>query len=167
MSIAFGIWQAGAEMAAWLDRGVLFTDLAKELTGEEITARVISRSPRSPLTAAEHRHLETWRDGLMAGSRREAWLMTSSGRKIARVSSVYLPGRIPDRSVTDALACTDVPLGRALYALGVLRDPLGAETLRGTDYVLRSSGRLLLPGPDGLPVALAEEMVLRESASGS
>lgn len=165
MSIATSIWQDSADIAAYLDRGMLFTDMARLVSGEEITARVTSRTGRSPLTPDEHRHLESWRDGSAAGARREGELVTGSGRQVARVSSVYLTGRIPDPSVIMTLQCTDIPLGRALYGLEVRREPLESETMAEGPYVLRSRGRLLLHGPDGLPVALAEELVLREFAS--
>lgn len=165
MSIAMSIWQGGAEMAAHLDQGMLFTDLAQLMTGEEITARVTSRTGRSPLSPDEHRHLESWRDSSAAGARREGELVTSGGRRVARVCSVYLPDRIPDPSVIMTLQCTDVPLGRALFGLGPRRETLESESLPKGPYAFRSRGLLVLPGCDAWPVAMAEELVLREFAA--
>jgi hypothetical protein len=165
MSIAAEIWQAGSEIAAWLDRGMLFTDIARDLSGEEIVSEITSREGRSVLRPGEHRHLETWRDDIPAGYRRDGMLRTSSGAPVARITSVFLPERIPDRFAVETLQSTNMPLGRALFALGVHRETLTAQTLDSGPYVLHAAGRLLIPAHGGLvPVALAEERVFRDFA---
>jgi hypothetical protein len=158
---AISTWQNGAQLESWLARGMLFTEVAELWSGEAIRTEITGRTGRSPLTAVEHRDLESWRDGLCAGCRREGVLMTTSGRRAAQVSAVYLPGRIGDRDVISALQCTDVPLGGALRPLGVRRRLVSCDLRASGPYAVETSGCLLL---GGLPVALAREQVFREFA---
>lgn len=158
---AISTWQNGAQIESWLGLGMLFTEAAERWSGEEVRSVITGRTGRSPLTAVEHRDLESWRDGTGAGWRREGILVTSGGRRAAQISAVYLPDRIGDREVTAALQCTDVPLGRALRPLGVRRRLLSCDMRASGPYAVEASGCLLL---GDLPVALAREQVFREFA---
>ncbi|HEY1699041.1 MAG TPA: hypothetical protein VGG75_04915 [Trebonia sp.] len=154
-------WQNGARLQSWLACGMLFTEAAEQWSGEEIRSAITQRTARSPLTAAEHRDLESWRDGISAGWRREGVLMTATGRRAAQISAVYLPARIGDQDVIAALQCTDVPLGRALRSLGVRRSLLSCDLRASGPFAVEASGCLLL---GDLPVAFAREQVFREFA---
>lgn len=149
---------AGADIAARLGRGELFSDLAARVTGEEIVFAAQARSGASDLTAAEHKALRAGRES--QGLRRLGELRTASGRLVARVASVYLPSRIPDLAVLHALWETDVPLGVALRPFGATRESLEAAAGEG-DVAVRARGRLLVAG---VPVALAEEEILADFA---
>ena len=162
MSIALSVWQHGAELAGWLDRGMLFTAAAEQWGGETVHTSITERIGRDILTPDEHHRLETWLDDTQWGCRREGVIRTASGRDVARVSAVYLPGRIGDPDVIERLQCDDVPLGRALFPLGVRRITLDNRTLACGWCAVEASGVLKLPG--GLPVALAREQVFREFA---
>jgi hypothetical protein len=158
---AISTWQNGAQLESWLASGMLFTEAAELWSGEPIRTEITARTGRSPLTAVEHRDLESWRDGICAGYRREGVLMTASGRRAAQVSAVYLPGRIGDRDAISALQCTDVPLGTVLRPLGVRRRLLTCDLRASGPYAVEASGCLLL---GDRPVALAREQVFRDFA---
>jgi hypothetical protein len=158
---AISTWQNGAQLEYWLGCGMLFTEAAERWGREEIRSTITGREDESPLTAAEHRGLEGWRDGRRTGSRREGDLVTVSGRRAARISAVYLPDRIGDREVIAALQRTDVPLGRALRPLGVRRRLLACRMRASGPFAVEAAGCLLL---GDMPVALALEQVFREFA---
>lgn len=151
---------AGAGIAAALDRGQLFTDLAARLTGEEITFHRAPAPPVRTLTAADRGPLRA-KPGTQ-GIPRAGTLRTAGGRDIARVTAVYLPYRIPDEGTLRALHMTSKPLGQVLAPLGCTRQSLGAMVIAGGDIAVRSRGLLLI---GGVPVALAEEQVLRSFAA--
>jgi hypothetical protein len=150
---------AGAGIAAALDGGELFTELAALLSGEEITfhqdgqPHVWSLIPaeRGPLRAAPG----------VQGIRRQGTLRTASGRDAARVTAIYLPYRIGDEGALRALYMTNAPLGQVLAPLGATRLSLGAMVITDGDIAVRSRGLLSIAG---VPVALAEEHVLRSFA---
>jgi hypothetical protein len=161
MTTAMSVWQNGAQLAALLDRGVLFTHAAERWSGDEVVTKVTSREGRSALLPDEHRHLESWRDGTQAGSRREGTIVTlAGGERVAEVSSVFLPGRIGDEDVLRRLYCEDIPLGKALHVLGVRRRTVDSRMLACGPFAVVALGVLSLP--DGRPVALAREQVYRE-----
>jgi len=149
----------GAGIAAALDGGELFTELAARLSGEEITFRRDGPSPVWSLTAAERGPLRA-QPGVQ-GIRRRGVLRTGSGRNVARVIAVYLPYRIPDEGALRALYMTSEPMGAVLAPLGATRQPLGAMVLFSGEIAVRSRGLLLI---GGVPVALAEEQVMRSFA---
>lgn len=129
----------------------LFTDLAATRAGEEVTARITSCTQVDPAGYPELLpHLPggevAWmRTGTLAG--------VLSGRGIADVTSVYLPGRMPESAFL--LLQAGVPLGRALPQ--VRREELPQQGGR-TRGILWVPG---LPGPGGeQPVALATERLL-------
>lgn len=154
---------ACAGLAARLDGGELFSDLAASVAGGRVTCGALRRFPAGPLDPREQELLEVWRDGLTTGLRRRAVMRDEAGRDVARVMAVYLPSRIASVSALRSLWETDAPLGGALAALGVTRRSLGARQAADGAVILRSSGVLLLPGDDGdlVPVALASEALLR------
>jgi len=57
---------------------------------------------------------------------------------------------------------TSKPLGQVLAPLGCTRQSLGAMVIADGDIAVRSRGLLLI---GGVPVALAEEQVLRSFAA--
>jgi hypothetical protein len=150
---------AGASIAAALQGGALFSELACLLSGEEIVFRRDGVSPVCSLTAAERGPLQA-KPGVQ-GVRREGALRTASGREVARVTSVYLQYRIDDEAAVRALQMTGEPLGVVLARLGATRQSLGAMAVTDGDIAVRSRGLLLI---GGVPVALAEERVLRSFA---
>jgi hypothetical protein len=151
-------WPDDERLRSWVASGLLVTEAAQPRAGEELRAVVSERAARSPLTAVEHRDLESWRDGISAGHRRRSLLVSSAGRRAAEVSAVYAPGRIEDPDVLSALQCTAEPLGRALGPLGT-RCRLLACDLRPTGPIAVVTSVCLLLGD--LPVALAREHVYR------
>jgi len=152
---------AGAAIAAALDRGQLFTDLAARLTGEEITFHRAASPPVCTLTAAERGPLRA-KPGTQ-GIPRTGILRTAGGRDIARVTAVYLPYRIPDEAALRSLYMTSTPMGTVLAPLGCTRQSLGAMIITTGDIAVRSRGLLLI---GGVPVALTGEQVLRTFAAG-
>jgi hypothetical protein len=160
---AMSTWQNGTQLATWLGFGMLFTDAATRWSGENIVTRVTERVGLDPLTAVEHHHLETWRDGTRGGSRRRGELVTESGQQVAVITAVCLPQRIRDVDVIREIQCTDTPLGFCLRPLNVSRHPLMAEMRACGPFAVESSGVLRLP--DGLPVAIAVEQVFRSFAA--
>jgi hypothetical protein len=164
---------AAASVAALLARGTgPATALFEELAGEQIRVELAGRADR-PLTVAEC--LELRASPGTHGHQRTGTLRTvSSGLVAAEVSSVVVPGRLP-ASALRALGIpgpddpapppSAIPLGKALAALGVHREPLGARLLRdspripGSRVLVESSARMWL---DGAPVALASERVTAE-----
>jgi len=149
----------GAGIAAALDGGELLTDLAARLSGEKITFRADGPSPVWSLTAAERGPLRA-KPGVQ-GIRRCGALRTGSGRDVARVTAVYLPYRIPDAAALRNLCMTSEPLGAVLAPLGATRQFLGAMVIFSGEIAVRTRGLLLI---GGVPVALAEEQVLRSFA---
>jgi chorismate-pyruvate lyase len=121
----------------------LFTSRAAAAAGEPLTAVIDSRTVADPA-----RYPELCADGYTA-FRRDGHLVTASGRPVAAVSSVYLPGRLP-ADTARLLARTCVPLGTALEPYGVEREELAPDGPR-TRGLLRLHGR---------PVALAWELAL-------
>lgn len=153
-------WQNGAQLAGWLAGGMLFTEAAIRWSGENIVSQITERAGRTPLTPAEHHHLETWQDNVCAGWRRRGTLVTASGVKVAEITAVYLPDRIGDRDVIESLQCTDTPLGLALRPLDVTRHSLAETRMTACGpFAVEAAGMLRLPG--GLPVALSTEKVYR------
>lgn len=146
----------GASIAAALDTGILFTELAAEITGEKITYQPHSPASVWSLRPAERGPLRA-QPGVQ-GIRRHGTLRTAGGREIAQVTAVYLPYRIPDESTLRALHMTNEPLGQVLAPLGVTRQSLGAMVITTGGIAVRARGLLLL---GGVPVALAVEQVLR------
>jgi hypothetical protein len=127
--------------------GSLFTDWVTALTGEDVTAQVTS----STVPAGHYPELQPQLSGEHTATRREGLLVTGTGRPVARVSSVYLPGRMPPAAA--GLLKAGIPLGRAL-APAVRREPLPPA---GGN----SRGLLWIPGPAGeWPVAVATELLL-------
>ncbi len=149
---------AGDSIAAALQGGMLFTDLAALLSGEEITFHADGASVFS-LTAAERGPLRA-KPGVQ-GIRRRGTLRTASGRDVARVIAVYLPYRIRDEAALRALHMTGGPLGQVLAPLGATRQSLGAMVIATGDIAVRARGLLLI---NEVPVAVAEEQVLRSFA---
>jgi hypothetical protein len=146
-------------LLARLQAGELYSELAAELAGGPVTCGQLRQDAADVLTAREHWALQTYRGRQCLAVRRSSVLRGESGMAVARVSAVFLPGRVADECARRELADGDVPLGTALAPLGVVRRSLRAwVTGRGE---VRSSGLLLLPDGAGLlPVALAEEELL-------
>jgi hypothetical protein len=149
----------GAAIAAALNGGEMFTDLAALLSGEEIrfhadgAAHVctLTRDERSPLIAAPG----------VQGIRRTGILRTGSGRDVARVTSVYLANRVDSEAALRELYMTGAPLGQVLAPLGAVRRSLGAMVITEGVIAVRSRGLLSI---GRIPVALAEEEVFRSFA---
>ncbi len=148
----------GASIAAALDRGMLFTELAELLSAEAITFRPDSASVWS-LRLAERGPLRA-KPGVQ-GICRRGTLRSGSGRDVARVRAVYLPYRIGDEAALRSLYMTNAPMGSVLASLGAVRQSLGAMVIASGDVAVRARGLLLI---GGVPVALAEEQVLRSFA---
>lgn len=151
---------AGCELADWIAAGMLFTEAVAKWAGEEVLVRLTHREGRSALRPDEHSALMTWWDGTPAGYRRQGTLWTASERRVALVQAVCLPGRIDDEDAKDAILCREVPLGTALAPLGVTRIASRPRIIHTGDeslFSMESSG--LLVRPDGIPVALAREVV--------
>ena len=149
----------GSGIAAALDGGELFTDLAALLSGESIAFHADGPPCVWSLTAAERGPLRA-RPGVQ-GIRRRGTLRTAGGRDVARVIAVYLPYRIPDESALRSLHMTGEPLGSVLAPLGAVRQSLGALVIASGEIAVRARGLLSIAG---VPVALAEEQVLRSFA---
>jgi hypothetical protein len=125
----------------------LFTHRAAQEAGEPLRAVV---GARTVAVAADYPELQA---GDATALRRDGHLVTASGRRVAAVSSVYLPGRIPPEAAW-LLAHTSTPLGLVLEPYGVWREPLEADGER-------TRGLLKLPGAGGdVPVAVAWELAL-------
>jgi hypothetical protein len=125
----------------------LFTHRAAQEAGEPLRAVV---GARTVAVARDYPELEA---GDCTALRRDGHLVTASGHRVAAVSSVYLPGRIPPEA-TWLLAHTSTPLGLALEPYGAWREPLEEDGER-------TRGLLRLPGAGGdVPVALAWERAL-------
>jgi hypothetical protein len=143
--------------AARLEAGLLFTALARELAGEDVIWEAATRIDDCALTDEEHRYLETRRDRCALGHRRAGLLRTPGGVEVARVTSVFLPGRLSSMACL-RLRTTSIPLSRVLEPYGVRREHLASAGAR-------SMARLLLPSAAGLvPVAIAREELLGEFA---
>lgn len=123
----------------------LYTQRAALAAGEELHAVVCARTAADPASYPELRAR-----GITA-LRREGQLAGESGRVVAMVASVYLPGRVPVYACR-LLARTAVPLGSALEPYGAWRDEL--EPSGGW-----TRGLLYLPGCPA-PVAMAWELAL-------
>jgi hypothetical protein len=149
----------GAGIAAALDGGELFTELAALLSGQTITFHPDGPAHVHTLTAAERGPLRA-QPGVQ-GIQRRGTLRTSDGRDAARVVAVYLPNRIPDEGAVRALHMTNAPLGAVLAPLGATRQSLGAMVIATGEIAVRARGT---PPIGGVPVALAEEQVLRSFA---
>jgi chorismate-pyruvate lyase len=121
----------------------LFTRQAEQAAGGPLTTRIDARTVADP---ADYPELAA--DGATA-LRRDGHLVTASGRPVAAVTSVFLPGRLPSTAVR-LLARTATPLGAALEPYGVRREELSPEGPR-------TRGLLWLAGQ---PVALAWELAL-------
>ena len=160
MSINTAPLHAGAGIAAALDGGELFTELAALLSGEEITFRADGTPHVHSLTDAERGPLRAAR-GVQGILRRGTLRTGTSGRDVAQVVAVYLPNRIPDERALRALHMTSQPLGQVLAPLGATRQSLGAMVVDDDEYAVRARGLVLI---GGVPVALAEEQVLRAFA---
>jgi hypothetical protein len=146
-------------LARRLAGGELFTELAAEIAGGPVSARVV-REPGSYLLARE-------RELLMAvtadqAARRRGELRTAGGNRLAaRVTSVVIPARFPPDAV-DELGDTDTPLGAVMKRLGGWREPLWTWPFCNEDVVINSGARLWLPSAAGrVPVGLATELVMR------
>jgi hypothetical protein len=166
--------QAAASVVALLARNTgPATILFEELAGEEIRIELTACAAR-PLTTAECRDLRL-SPGARGHARTGTLRTVSSGLVAAEVSSVVVPGRLP-ASARMALGIpgpdepapppTAVPLGKALAALGVRREPLGARLVHddgtripGGRVSVTSSARMWLAD---VPVALASERVTAE-----
>jgi hypothetical protein len=149
----------GAGIAAALDGGELFTELAELLSGQEISFHADGNPRVYSLTPADRGPLRA-QPGVQ-GIRRCGILRTSRGRDIARVTAVYLPNRIPSERALRELHMTNAPLGQVLAPLGAIRQSLGAMVIADGDIAVRARGLLSI---GGVPVALAEEQVLRSFA---
>jgi hypothetical protein len=149
----------GSGIAAALDGGELFTELAELLSGQTITFQADGPAHVHSLTAAERGPLRA-QPGVQ-GIRRRGTLRTGGGRDAARVVAVYLPNRIPDAGALRALHMTNAPLGAVLAPLGATRQSLGAMVIATGEIAVRARGLLSI---GGVPVALAEEQVLRSFA---
>jgi hypothetical protein len=149
----------GAGIAAALDGGELFTELAALLSGQTIAFHADGTPHVHSLTDAERGPLRAWPG--VQGIRRQGTLRTSGGRDVARVVVVYLPNRIPDEGALRALNMTGEPLGAVLAPLGATRQSLGAMVIATGEIAVRARGLLSI---GGVPVALAEEQVLRSFA---
>ena len=152
----------GAGIAAALDRGEMFTELAALLSGEEITFRPDGSPSVWSLRPAERGPLRA-KPGVQ-GIRRAGTLRAGGGRDVARVIAVYLPYRIPDERALRSLHMTSAPLGAVLAPLGATRQSLGAMVIASGEIAVRARGLLSI---GGVPVALAEEQVLRSFAIAS
>lgn len=125
----------------------LFTHRAAQEAGEPLRAVV---GARTVAVAGDYPELEA---GDATALRRDGHLVTASGRRVAAVSSVYLPGRMPPEAAW-LLGHTSAPLGLVLEPYGVWREPLEADGER-------TRGLLRLPGAGGdVPVAIAWELAL-------
>jgi hypothetical protein len=151
---------AGDSIAAALNGATLFSNLAALLSGEEIIFHPDGPSCVYSLTDADRGPLRAQRG--VQGILRRGTLRTASGRRAAISRAVYLPNRIPDADALRALHMTSAPLSKVLGPLGVTRQSLGALPIATGDVAVRSRGLLLL---GGVPVALAEEQVLRSFAT--
>jgi hypothetical protein len=150
-------------LARRLAAGELFTNLAGQISGEPISARVV-RDGRTVLTPAEREQLMAALDGSRLAVRRRGELRTArSDRLCARVTSMIIPGRVWDPDALRELEVADTPLGTVLERLGGWREPLWTWPFCSDDVVINSCGRLWLPRADGgrIPVGLATEQVLR------
>jgi hypothetical protein len=162
-----------ASVAALLARGTgPATALFEELVGEQIRIELTGRADR-PLTAAECLELRT--SSGAHGHHRTGTLRTVSfGLVAAEVSSVVVPGRLPESALralgipgpdNPAPPPSAIPLGKVLAGLGVRREPLGVRLLSdstgipGSRVLVESSARMWV---DGAPVALASERVTAE-----
>jgi hypothetical protein len=121
----------------------LFTSRASVAAGEPLTAVIESRAVADPA-----RYPELCAAGYTA-FRRDGRLVTASGKPVAAVSSVYLPGLLP-AGTARLLARTATPLGLALEPYGVEREELSPDGPR-------TRGLLWLRGR---PVAMAWELAL-------
>ena len=149
----------GAGIAVALDGGEPLAELAALLSGEEITFCPDGGASPWSLTAAERGPLRAQPGA--RGIRRRGTLRTGSGRDVARVIAVYLPYRISDEGALRSLRMTSAPLGAVLAPLGATRQSLGAMVIASGDVAVRARGLLSIAG---VPVALAEEQVLRSFA---
>ena len=156
---AINIPLPGSGIAAALDGGELFTELAALLSGETITFHADGVPRVHSLTGGERGPLQA-QPGVQ-GIRRQGTLRTADGRDAARVTAVYLPHRIKDETALRTLYMTNQPLGRVLAPLGATRLSLGALVIPAGDIAVRSRGLLSI---GEVPVALAEEQVLRSFA---
>jgi hypothetical protein len=165
--------RAGAMVVALLARNTgPATLLFEELAGERVRIELTGCVDR-PMTQAECRDLRVGQD--TRGYERTGALRTAdSGLVVAEVSSLVVPGRLPASARTalgtpvagePAPPPSDVPLGKALAAFGVRREPLGARLERdraglpGGRVSVRSAARMWLAD---VPVALASERVTSE-----
>lgn len=123
----------------------MFTRQAEAATGEQMRARITMRCFTSPAVYPELRAASG------TACRRDGYLTTANGRRIAKIASVYLPGRIPMPAIR-LLGRTATPLGTALAPYGVQREEL--DPIDGW-----TRGLLWLPSCDQ-PVAMAWEYSL-------
>lgn len=153
-------------LARRMAAGELFTRIAADLAGEEISARVV-RDGMSGMTPGERKHLVSHLDGRMRCLRRRGELRTARGSRLAaRVTSLVIPGRVREAGGEDALReleVSDKPLGAVLGPLGLVREPLWTWPYCSDNVVINSCARLWLPGSNGVsvPVGLATEKVMR------
>jgi hypothetical protein len=149
---------SAGDIVSLLEQGTLFTDLAAKVTGAEITFEVQAREVRG-LDGEQRRCLHAWRDGVNWGVQRTC-AVQAGGTVIAHVSSLYLPTRLPT-AARRTLAETDESLGAVVQGIGGWREHQGARQVHDRGAIVRSHGRLVLPGPGtSIPVALAWEEVL-------
>jgi hypothetical protein len=167
--------QAAASVVALLARNTgPATLLFERLAGEEIRIELTGSGDR-PLTAVERRDLRLGPDAGADGHERVGALRAvGSGLVAAEVSSLVVPARLP-AAARAALGIpgpgepapppTSLPLGKALAAFGVRREPLGARLVHdargiaGGRVSVSSSARMWL---GDVPVALASERVTAE-----
>jgi hypothetical protein len=153
MAFTTGTHSPASTTARRLARGELFSAVAAELAGGSVVCGELRQMIASSLTPREGYLLEAHREGSGLVVRRSALLRGPAG-PVAEVKAVYLPRRIDDPEVRQALWESDVPLGQALAPLGVRRKPVYVFNYRGR---LRSAGLLML---GDTPAALAEEEFL-------
>jgi hypothetical protein len=153
MAFTAGTHSPASTIARRLAGGELFSAVAAELAGGPVACEELRRVIAHTLSPREAYLLEAHREGSGLVVRRSALLRGPAGA-VAEVTAVYLPLRIPDPAVRQALWESDVPLGQALAPLGVRRKPVYVFNYRGR---LRSAGLLML---GDTPTALAEEEFL-------
>lgn len=156
---AAGTLSTPAELVELLAQGELFTDLARKITGCDITCEITCRRVEG-LDCEARRELHAWRDRATWGQRRHG-VMLAAGVPVAFFSSLYLPQRAELAPVRRVLLETDEPIGPVLREIGGWREHQGAREVRDRGAVARSHGRLVLPGTGtSVPAALVWEEAL-------